>query len=151
MSTTPANDPFFEDEEDLARAQATPSQKSAKAAPAAKAAPSGPKPPSFALVVGIAVVALLLGIAIGYFFAMSVVDRSHSTSTQPTATSSSSLLTADEGEADAAMPEGHPDIASMMNPDGSVNEEAVEAFKAQRAADQEGQEDQDAGAAQDAA
>ena len=35
---------------------------------------------------------------------------------------------------EGSLPSGHPDIASMMNPDGSVNQEAVDAFKASRAA-----------------
>ena len=137
-----ASDPFFEEEEELARSQASSAKasKGSKGASASgKAAPKGGpvktggrKPPSFGLAVAIAVVALLLGVGIGYFAAMAVVDRSDGAN--PSAATVPAATTAGEEAESGELPSGHPDIASMMNPDGTVNEEAVEAFKASRAA-----------------
>ena len=148
---TRTTDPFFEDEEDLARSQAARPSASASAAkkpPKTTASPasavSAKKPPSFALVVAIAVVALLLGVGIGYFWAMAVVDRSGTAQVQ---TTTSPTISTGASSDEEGMPEGHPDISAMMNPDGSINEDAVEAFKAQRAASQQEQDDTAADAA----
>lgn len=137
MASTNSNQ-FFEEEEELARRQDAASATSARAsksksaAPAAKKAPSrsGSKPPSFALVVAIAIVALLLGMGIGYFIAMATVG-SVSTVSHTVDTTAQTVSVDGEGE---SLPSGHPDISSMMNADGSVNEEALEAYKASRAA-----------------
>ena len=103
----------------------------------------------------IAVVALLLGVCIGYFAAMmavgGAVDVEHSSTSTTTV-----VTTTGEGDASAAstdalgMPSDHPDISSMINPDGTVNEEALAAYKAQRAAEQ-GSQDVDASGSGDAA
>lgn len=164
MSSNP--DQFFEEEEELARKDARPAVGATKAkraaaptsasgrsggAPTGKAAaPSDHRPPSFALVVAIALVALLLGICIGYFFAMSVVGGG-STAGDASAASQQSVVAASSDASSMAvstgdsaeMPAGHPDISSMMNEDGTVNQEAVDAYKAQLAAAQgeSGQED----------
>lgn len=144
-------DDFFEEEADLARDQigsAKPAKTDApvKAQSRPVAAPSSPalstaKPPSFLNVVLIAVAALVLGIGIGYFIAMTVVDRTSSGDASTAATSSvvaegQSQDIPDVGE----MPSDHPDISSMMNPDGSINEEAVAQYKAERAAERAAQE-----------
>lgn len=143
MSSNP--DQFFEEEEELARkdarpagaSKACPAQQPAKGAAPRSAAPANaPKPPSFAQVVAIAAVALLLGIGIGYFAAMAVVDR---TATDAAPQAQQAVVAADDSVggtiSEAEMPAGHPDIASLMNPDGTVNQEAVDAYKAQLAAD----------------
>jgi len=131
---------FFEDEEELARAEAAaqraPKPK-AKPAPKPAQAPaqaSGAQPPSFALVGAIAVVALLLGVCIGYFVAMAVVDRSPDDAAPAGTTQQAVVSGADAADA-SGMPSDHPDISSMINPDGTVNEEALAAYKAQRAAE----------------
>ena len=165
------NDQFFEEEEELARAEAAEkavAKRAPKAAaqaagnPAVKRAPKaaqpaagGPNPPSFARVCVIAAVALLLGVCIGYFAAMmavgGTVDAEHSTTSTTTV-----VTTTGEGDASAAstdasgMPSDHPDITSMINADGTVNEEALAAYKAQRAAEQ-GSQDVDASGSGDAA
>lgn len=147
------DDQFFEEEESLARQQAgagaqagrlraaarpesarTPAGRSGSPASSAPA-PSKRRPPSFALVVAIAAVALILGICVGYFIAMAVVDHS-STSNQVVQTTQSGSSASTGAEDESGMPEGHPDISSMLNADGSVNEEAVEAYKAERATEQ---------------
>lgn len=148
--STHGNDPFFEDEEDVARAQATATPRASKAAPVASAASSkgARKPPSFGWVVAIAVVALLLGVGIGYFWAMAVVDHSPSSSSSTVTLTSTSEM---DGEA-VGMPEGHPDISSLMNPDGTRNEEALAAYRAEQAAKQgeEAQADTEADTNEDA-
>ncbi len=132
------SDQFFEEEEDLARQQASPVKDGGKAKSKVKAqvqtqkTATGHKPPSFALAVLIAVVALLLGVGIGYFAAMAVVDRSDGAAGSTTPAASAVLGSSEEG----SLPSGHPDIASMMNPDGSVNQEALDAYKASRASQQ---------------
>lgn len=138
MASTNSNQ-FFEEEEGLARRQGVAPaigarlSKSKSAVQAAKKASgqSGSKPPSFALVVAIAIVALLLGMGIGYFIAMATVG-SVSTASYTVDATSQALSTDDKGE---SLPSGHPDISSMMNADGSVNEEALEAYKASKAAE----------------
>lgn len=147
------DDQFFEEEESLARQQAGAGARAGRAgadarrepartpargsgSPASPApAPSKRRPPSFALVVAIAAVALILGICVGYFIAMAVVDHS-STSNQVVQTTQSGSSASTGAEDESGMPEGHPDISSMLNADGSVNEEAVEAYKAERASEQ---------------
>lgn len=147
------DDQFFEEEESLARQQAGAGARAGRAgadarrepartpargsgSPASPApAPSRRRPPSFALVVAIAAVALILGICVGYFIAMAVVDHS-STSNQVVQTTQSGSSASTGAEDESGMPEGHPDISSMLNADGSVNEEAVEAYKAERASEQ---------------
>lgn len=129
---------FFEEEEELARRQdvapatGVRSPKSKGATPTAKktSSHSGSKPPSFALVVAMVIVALLLGIGIGYFIAMATVG-SVSTVSHTVDTTAQTVSADGEGE---SLPSGHPDISSMMNADGSVNEEALEAYKAGKAA-----------------
>jgi hypothetical protein len=107
------------------------------------------RPPSFGRVVVIAVVALALGFALGYFFALAQVSASidslygqlqsgssstsSSSSTSAPSTSSSSEGSVSVNES-AGLPSGHPDLSSMINDDGSVNEEALAAYKAQMAA-----------------
>lgn len=139
--STHGNDPFFEDEEDVARAQATVTPQVSKSAPVASAAApkDARKPPSFGWVVAIAVVALLLGVGIGYFWAMAVVDHGPSSDGSTVALAPTSDT---DGEA-TGMPEGHPDIASMMNADGTPNEEALAAYRAERAAKQGGEAEGD--------
>lgn len=140
MSTE--QDPFFEEEAELARAQAQACSAKSKKQPAVRAQPpagaTARKPPSFAMVVAIAAVALVLGVCIGYFIAMSVVDRTSSDTGQVSSSSSGQVAqtarTDSSGADDASMPEGHPDIASMLNSDGTVNQEAVEEYKARAAA-----------------
>lgn len=128
------SDQFFEEEGDLAQRRASQALGSGNAKTKSKAQvqtkgqkdAGTTKPPTPGLVVAIAVVALLLGIGIGYCIAMAVVDRpAPDTAVVPAA----SQAAQEEG----SLPSGHPDIASMMNPDGSVNQEAVDAFKASRA------------------
>lgn len=149
-------DQFFEEEEELARKQADAgtakgqpkqAEKTTKTPAAQASAKGGAKPPSFAMVVVIALVALLVGVCIGYFFAMLVVDR---TDASVSTTSTSQVVATTSGDAsstladmESEMPEGHPDITSMMNADGTVNQEAVDAYKAQIAQEKE------AGAASD--
>ena len=147
------DDQFFEEEESLARQQAGTGARAGRAgadarrepvrtaargsgSPTSSApAPSKRRPPSFALVVAIAAVSLILGICVGYFIAMAVVDHS-STSNQVVQTTQSGSSASTGAEDESGMPEGHPDISSMLNADGSVNEEAVEAYKAERATEQ---------------
>ena len=129
------SDQFFEEEGDLAQKRASQALESGNAKSKYKAQVQTKsqrgagivKPPTPGLVAAIAVVALLLGMGIGYFVAMAVVDRPASDAAVVPAASQ----TAQE---EGSLPSGHPDIASMMNPDGSVNQEAVDAFKASRAA-----------------
>ena len=129
------SDQFFEEEGDLAQQRASQALESGNAKSKYKAQVQTKsqrgagiaKPPTPGLVAAIAVVALLLGMGIGYFVAMAVVDRPASDAAVVPAASQ----TAQE---EGSLPSGHPDIASMMNPDGSVNQEAVDAFKASRAA-----------------
>ena len=129
------SDQFFEEEGDLAQKRASQALESGNAKSKCKAQVQTKsqrgagiaKPPTPGLVAAIAVVALLLGMGIGYFVAMAVVDRPASDAAVVPAASQ----TAQE---EGSLPSGHPDIASMMNPDGSVNQEAVDAFKASRAA-----------------
>ncbi len=122
MST--GSDPFFQEEGEAVSYEGG----TKKPAPQVKRTQrkGDGKPPSFGLVVAIAFVALLLGIGIGYFAAMAVVDRSGGAADGSPAVQSSGA----EGE---ALPSGHPDIASMINPDGTVDQEALEAYKASRA------------------
>lgn len=158
-----SNDQFFEEEEDLARSQAQASARADRgrsdgrprsgklaARGTGASAPSSPvvskrRPPSFALVVAIAVVALVVGVCVGYFIAMAVVDRSM-VSNQVVQTAQTDTATSTDAGEESGMPDGHPDISSMLNPDGTVNEEAVEAYKAEHAASQT-EEGDDAGAA----
>ncbi len=123
MST--GSDPFFQEEGEAVSYEGGVK----KPTPQAKRAQRGGdgKPPSFGLVVAIALVALLLGVGIGYFAAMAVVDRSNGNVPDGSPAVQSS------GEEGEALPSGHPDIASMMNPDGTVDQEALEAYKASRA------------------
>lgn len=129
------SDQFFEEEGDLAQKRASQALESGNAKSKYKAQVQTKsqrgagiaKPPTPGLVAAIAVVALLLGMGIGYFVAMAVVDRPASDAAVVPAASQ----TAQE---EGSLPSGHPDIASMVNPDGSVNQEAVDAFKASRAA-----------------
>lgn len=97
-------------------------------------ATSGRRPPSFALVVVIAVVGVLLGFALGYFVALSQVSRyvgnlQEGLNGETSAQAPVSMPT--DVNAEAGLPEGHPDLSSMVNEDGSVNQEALDAFKAQ--------------------
>ena len=136
-------DQFFEDEESLtgkapARAASPPPTK--KAHPSATAAPvqAGKKrPPSFFMVVIIAIVALILGFALGYFTVLntwsSKLEADHAvTAAQASASSdgASSDGTSTVNE-EAGLPEGHPDLASLMNADGTLNEEKLAEYKAQ--------------------
>lgn len=106
------------------------------------------RPPSFGRVVVITVVALALGFALGYFFALAQVSASIDSlygqlqggSSSTSSTSSTSTLSSSSSEGSvsvnesAGLPSGHPDLSSMINDDGSVNEEALAAYKAQMAA-----------------
>ena len=129
------SDQFFEEEGDLAQQRASQALESGNAKSKSKAqvqtksqrSAGIAKPPTPGLVAAIAVVALLLGMGIGYFVAMAVVDRPASDAAVVPAASQAA-------QEEGSLPSGHPDIASMMNPDGSVNQEAVDAFKASRAA-----------------
>lgn len=171
------SDQFFDDEDDLAREQEQAAKQPARPAAAqgsgkkpeldaaemkAAAARHGCKPPSFGMAVGIAAVALLLGICIGYFFAMNVVSRTGSvaidgtstmgtaststTSTSATTSGSSDAATASDSsdeEASTALPEGHPDLSQFYNADGSLDEEAIAEWKAARAAETSSSDDAD--------
>lgn len=129
------SDQFFEEEGDLAQQRASQALESGNAKSKSKAqvrtksqrGAGIAKPPTPGLVVAIAVVALLLGMGIGYFVAMAVVDR-------PVPDAAVVPAASQTAQEEGSLPSGHPDIASMMNPDGSVNQEAVDAFKASRAA-----------------
>ena len=129
------SDQFFEEEGDLAQRRASQALESGNAKTKSKAQvqtkgqkdAGTTKPPTPGLVVAIAVVALLLGMGIGYFVAMAVVDR-------PVPDAAVVPAASQTAQEEGSLPSGHPDIASMMNPDGSVNQEAVDAFKASRAA-----------------
>ena len=136
-------DQFFEEEEaQLAQpAKARP----AKAATAQKPSPKASaftttkptRPPSFALVVAIAAVALLLGFSIGYFVALSTAGQRPSSSAgiEPIASAPSSATQADGTDtAQSTLPSGHPDLSSFYNDDGSINEEALAAYRAQNGA-----------------
>lgn len=146
------SDQFFDDEDDLASGAAEAS--AAKEEPPARSKPArakGPapepakparKPPSTAMAVGIAVVALFLGICIGYFFAMSVVSRtggvvdgltSASSTSVSTESASSDASSVSEAASEVELPSNHPDISQFMNEDGSINQEAIDEYKAQRA------------------
>jgi hypothetical protein len=136
---TPNDDQFFEEEADVARAQEAPrAPKAGKAAkepePAARAAARGGarKPPSFALVVAIAAVALLLGVCVGYFMAMAVV----STSTNTTAVSEAASDDGDDALADATMPADHPDLSQFMGEDGEPDMDKVAAWRAENGTDE---------------
>ena len=160
MSNT--TDQFFEDEEDLAREQSAaggkdrkgrpapdasgkpaaggkPAGKARAATPATPAAggKGGAKPPTFGMVVAIAAVALVLGVCIGYFFAMSVVDKTRSAGTAATTTAATtSASTSDSTDDTGSLPSGHPDLSTLMNADGTVNEEALAEYRAKRAAEE---------------
>lgn len=173
------SDQFFDDEDDLAREQqeasarqtAEPSraresdkQPVADAA-ATKGVPARPgrKPPTFGMAVAIAVVALLLGVCIGYFFAMSVVSRTGGVAVEGTsamgsasqttsAASTTSESTASDASGDASdssettsaeLPEGHPDLSQFYNADGTLNEEAIAQWKAARASETSSSDDAD--------
>lgn len=105
------------------------------------------RPPSFAMVIVIAIVALVLGFILGYFFAFSQVNAainnmyaqiesesgiasSSASSESQAAASSSDGLSVNE---QAGLPSGHPDLSSMINDDGSINQEALDAYRAQHA------------------
>ena len=144
-------DDFFEEEADLARDQvvsagtgknaASGKARKTPAAPSASPARSAAKPPSFMNVVLIALAALILGIGIGYFIAMTVVDRTSSSNSASVSAPAVTMGTESQDIPETGeMPSGHPDISSMMNPDGSINEEAVAQYKAERAAERAAQE-----------
>lgn len=142
------SDQFFEDEESLTGETSAPA--STKAAGRAKAASprrasASPvpaqrgtrRPPSFFMVVVITVVALILGFALGYFTALntwsSKLEADHAVTAGTTQAASGSAA-ADAGTSvneEAGLPEGHPDLASLMNADGSIDEEKLAAYKAQ--------------------
>lgn len=156
MSDKTFQDQFFEDEEELARAQAEEAPRTRPSAPSdqngvSAAAPQGGtrKPPSFGMVVAIALVALVLGFGLGYFAAMSVVDKESPTtdgsivSSMGSSSSSESNDALSSVDASEGMPEGHPDLSQFMNADGSVNEEALEEYRAERAAES-GEDEADA-------
>lgn len=156
------DDQFFEEEDALeqraheaaqapkgkaARTQARPAPQQAPKVPAAKGAR---KPPSIGMVIAIAIVAVVLGYALGYFMCLrstSVTlvnemsqytgDSYHSASDGTAA--GSAAADAETGSTggvndELGLPSGHPDLASLMNADGTLNEEAVAAYKAQLAA-----------------
>ena len=134
-------DQFFEEEAQLAQpAKAQPKGKAASAnAPAPKASAftttKPTRPPSFAMVVAIAAVALLLGFSIGYFVAVSTTaQRLADTVSDESFTSAPAATQSDNASGtQSALPSGHPDLSSFMNDDGTINEKAVEAFRAQNA------------------
>ena len=161
-----SDDQFFEEETEIGASRA----KSAHAPATAPAAKGGKnkgasgkkgatKPPSFAMVVGIAVAALVLGYCLGYFVCISTTSNKiqqkydnlaseYSSEVNEEAVSSMVAAASATGESAAAaanvneeagLPEGHPDLSSMVNEDGSINEEAVEAYKAQMSAAKDAQ------------
>ena len=112
--------------------------KAGSTAPHAKAIPAQTgmrRPPSFFMVVVITIVALVLGFCLGYFTALntwsSKLEADHATTagtTQGAAAGTDGAATINE---EAGLPEGHPDLASLMNADGSIDEEKLAAYKAQ--------------------
>ena len=141
-------DQFFEDEESLtgkASASAASPRPAKKAHPSASTAPvqAGKKrPPSFLMVVVIALVAPRQGVARGVFKARhtwsSKLEADHAVTAAQTSASSdgtSSDGTSSDGTStvneEAGLPEGHPDLASLMNADGTLNEEKLAEYKAQ--------------------
>jgi hypothetical protein len=143
------NDPFFDDEEELAQAEVAAAaekpapakaEKAAKTADAEKPEPAGKvrKPPSFALVVAIAAVALLLGVCIGYFMAMAVV----SSSTSATTASTTTVATAsddDDADDETGLPAGHLDLTQFESVDENGSSyydmDKVAAWRAEHEAD----------------
>lgn len=149
------SDQFFEDEESLstkAPASAPARGKAAKGGQASRGkastasartgAASAPaqtgtrRPPSFFMVVVIAIVAIVLGFALGYFTALntwsSKLEADHAATSGATRTASDSSADGSSTvNEEAGLPEGHPDLASLMNADGSIDEEKLAAYKAQ--------------------
>ncbi len=83
--------------------------------------------PSFAVVVAIAVVAIILGFALGYFVALAQVS-SEIAALYAGDTSGTSLVGASAGvdvNSEADLPSGHPDLSGTINADGSINESAL--------------------------
>ena len=83
--------------------------------------------PSFAIVVAIAVVAIILGFALGYFVALAQVS-SEIAALYAGDTSGTSLVGASAGvdvNSEADLPSGHPDLSGTINADGSINESAL--------------------------
>ena len=150
-----SDDQFFEEETEIGKSRA----KSAHAPATAPAAKGGKnkgasgkkgatKPPSFAMVVGL-----------GYFVCISTTSNKiqqkydnlaseYSSEVNEEAVSSMVAAASATGESAAAaanvneeagLPEGHPDLSSMVNEDGSINEAAVEAYKAQMSAAKDAQ------------
>ncbi len=159
------SDQFFEEEDELLaeqaqRPQAKTQQRPSGATPSGRPAPRGSaqqgtprrgrKPPSFAMAVAIAVVALILGFALGYFVALNTMGEriandygemlEYASSGSSTTSQSSAGTTdaSDEGSLNeqTGLPEGHPDLSQFINEDGTYNEEAIEAYREQMAAAQ---------------
>lgn len=102
------------------------------------------RPPSFLMVVVITVVALILGFALGYFTALNTWSpKLEQDAGAGTVTQASSGGTSTVNE-DTGLPEGHPDLASLMNEDGTINEEKLAAYKAQLSAARDGSSAADA-------
>lgn len=105
-------------------------QADAKAGGARKPAGQGGakvRRPSFAVVVAIAVVAIVLGFALGYFVALAQVS-SEIAALYAGDTSGTSLVGASAGvdvNSEADLPSGHPDLSGTINADGSINESAL--------------------------
>lgn len=161
-----SDDQFFEEEDDVAqgrqasartrpdgRGSAPRGQVSCGQAPRehpdapAPAKPGACKPPSFAMVVAIAVVAVILGYALGYFMCLSTTSNKLTSemSRYTTDVSYHDGEAAGSGASDASsaasgvndelgLPTGHPDLSSLINDDGSINEANFAAYKAQLAA-----------------
>lgn len=107
-----------------------------EAATGTAAAPAGRRPILFSRVVIIAIVALLLGVAIGYFACLAEVSNRinslyaglYGTSSSTAASSGSSSSVSFDANTAAGLPSGHPDINSLLNDDGSINQDALVAY-----------------------
>lgn len=150
------SDQFFEDEESLTGEEPAPGASRAAGKAGGAGSPGGTRrsggsvqgagssgtgtatrrPPSFLMVVAIAVVALILGFALGYFTALNTWSSKleqdvGGSATTRASTSSGNSSTVNE---ETGLPEGHPDLASLMNADGTINEEKLAEYKAQLSA-----------------
>lgn len=126
-------DQFFTEED--VPAPGTPAAPRAQAPAPAR---GGIKPPTFGMAAAAAAVALLLGVAIGYVAGMYVGANAGGRAGEVAGTATVATTTDAAGSStDGELPSGHPDLSQFMNADGTVNEEALAAYKEQRASEQE--------------
>lgn len=122
------SDQFFIDEDEPQTAAGGPARAKERAKVPSSA--GGIKPPTFGMAVAIALVSLVLGLALGYFVGMYVASNSSAVQSGASAHTQSAGATNVSG--DTALPSNHPDLTQFTNPDGTVNQEALDQYLAER-------------------